>query len=259
MAKQGAPKEAVKPKSLKDQKKELESRLFGEKNNAKKKEIQGMIKKIDLAMKLESDARITMEKSKKPQVVKQLIPVGVDPKTVQCINFLNGNCDKGDGCQFGHEIRREARKEVEEDVATKQKSVCRFLIDAINGGEYTKNWVCPLPNCRDIHRLVELGSNTDVEVSLEEYIELQRQTIDETTVVPVTQEAFAAWRAKKDREEEMHSKRVAALSGNVRGVDLFKLRPELFEDDEEVAEDLDYKERNYEDSDAEGIEVGTDQ
>lgn len=259
MAKQGGTKEAVKPKSLKDQKKELESRLFGEKNNAKKKEIQGMIKKIDLAMKLENEARITMEKNKKPQVVKQLIPVGVDPKTVQCINFVNGNCDKGDSCQFGHNIKKEAKKEVEEETANKQKSVCRFLIDGINNGEYTRNWVCPLPGCKDIHKLVELGSNTDVEVSLEEYIELQRQTIDETTVVPITQEVFAAWRAKKDKEEEIHAKRVAALSGNIKGVELFKLRPELFEDDEEVAEDVDYRERNYEDSDTEGTAMDADQ
>lgn len=253
MAKPQGNKEQAKPKSLKDQKKELESKLFGEKNNAKKKDIQGLIKKIDMAMKAEMDARRALENSKKQQVINQLIPVGVDPKSVQCQNFLNGNCNKGDSCQFSHDLRKNTKTEdLPEPVEKRPKSVCRFLIDAINNGEHTANWVCPFPNCDDIHKLVELGANSDVEVSLEEYIELQRQTVDEKTVVPVTEETFKAWRAKKDKEEELHLKRVSALSSNVKGIDLFKMRPELFVDDDEVAADVDYKERNYEDSE-EGI------
>lgn len=247
MAKQGI-KEPVKPKSLKDQKKELESRLFGEKNNAKKKEIQGLIKKIDLAMRLENESRLQKEKEKKEaSIVKQLIPVGVDPKTVACINFLNGNCKLGDQCQFGHNIKKAEKPVNEVEEETRPKAVCRFLIDAINGGEYTKNWVCPFPKCKDVHKLTELGENSEVEVSLEEYIELQRQNIDETTGTPVTEETFKAWRAKKDKEECLHVKRVAALSTNVKGIDLFKMRPEIFEDDADVVDDVDYKNRNYED------------
>ncbi|KAI4291646.1 hypothetical protein PAPHI01_0920 [Pancytospora philotis] len=261
MAKQGV-KEQPKPKSLKDQKKELESKLFGEKNNAKKKEIQGMIKKIDMAMKAETDARLALEKSKKQQLVKQLIPVGVDPKTVQCVNFLNGNCDKGDDCQFGHDIKKAARSDAAaEPEAKRPKAVCRFLIDAINNGEHTANWVCPFPNCTDIHKLIELGENTDVEVSLEEYIELQRQTLDETNLIPVTEESFRTWRAQKDKEEELHLKRVSALNANVRGVDLFKLRPELFVDEDAEAagaDDVDYKKRNYEDFDEVEVENGAE-
>lgn len=251
MTKQGV-KEQAKPKSLRDQKKELESRLFGEKNNSKKKEIQGMIKKIDLALKQENDLRLQKDKERKDaQIVKQLIPVGVDPKTVQCINFLNGNCDKGDDCQFGHNVKKEAKKEAAESIENRPKCVCRFLVDAINSGEYTKNWVCPFPNCSDIHRLVELGNNSEIEISLEEYIELQRQNVDETIGTPVTEESFNAWKAKKDKEEEMHLKRVAALSTNVKGVDLFKMRPEIFEDDAEVIDDVDYTNRIYGDSDEE--------
>jgi len=239
-------KEAVKPKSLKEQKKELEARLFGEKSNAKKKELQGLVKKIDLALKLETDARLAQEKSRKQQVFRQLIPVGVDPKTVQCVNFLNGTCDKGEGCQFAHELKRASKPAEEETEAPRPRALCRFLLDAINGGEYSAAWVCPFPSCRDIHRLVDLGANADVEVSLEEYIELQRQTIDETAVTPVTEEVFKEWRARKDREEELHAKRVAALGADVRGVDLFKQRPELFEDDEDAEADVDYKARDYE-------------
>lgn len=248
-------KEIVKPKSLKEQKKELEGRLFGEKNKVKKKEIQGLIKKLDLAMDLENKQRVEQENIKKNTIVQQLIPVGVDPKTVQCINFLNKNCDKGDDCQFAHDIKKEVKKEIIEDVGNKQKVVCRFLIDAINNGEYTKNWVCPLPNCKDIHRLLELSENSEVEVTLEEYIELQRQNVDEVNLTPVTETNFLEWKAKKDKEEEMHAKRVAALSSNVKGVDLFKICPDMFEDDEEAAEDVNYAERNYEDSETEELET----
>ncbi|KAI5152010.1 hypothetical protein ENBRE01_2499 [Enteropsectra breve] len=247
MAKQAVP---VKPKSLKEQKKELESRLFGEKNNAKKKEIQGLIKKIELAMKLDLDKKKEAETEKKSILIKQLIPVGVDPKSVTCLNFLNNNCDKGENCLFAHEIKKAVKPE-EKEVEDKNtpKSICRFLIDAMNSGEYNKGWVCPLPKCKNIHKLMELGENSTVEVSLEEYIELQRQTLDESKGTPVTEEVFMRWRARKDKEEELHAKQVAALSNLPKGVDLFKERPEMFEDDEEAQDDVNYAERNYEDSD----------
>lgn len=257
MVKTAAKKEAPKPKSLKDQKKEIEDRLFGEKNTSKKKELQGMLKKIEISMELERKERIAAENAKKSQVVNQLIPPGVDPKTVMCINFLNNNCNKGDNCQFAHELKKEAPKvETEENSNNKITMVCRFLIDAINNGEYSASWKCPLSKCKDIHKLLELNDDPKVEVSLEEYFELQRQTLDESKLTPVTEQSFKEWKAKKDKEEEMHAKRVAALSNGARGIDLFKDHREMFEDDEEAQEDVDYGERNYEDSeekDTEGL------
>lgn len=237
-----------KQKTSKEMIKALEEQLFGEKNKTKKKELQTMIKKLELEMDLERKKKQEAENAKKTTVVKQLIPVGVDPKTVQCINFLNSNCDKGDLCQFGHFLKKEEKKEEVTSTLPKQKVICRFLIDAINGGEYTKDWKCPLPNCQDIHKLVELSNNQEMEVSLEEYIELQRQMIDECNLTPVNEKTFAEWSAKKQKEEELHAKRIAALSGSVRGCDLFKNNPEIFEDDEDAGEEINYAERNYEDS-----------
>lgn len=240
------PTKDLKPKSLKDQRKELEARLFGEKNSSKKKEIQGLIKKLEIAMKLETEAKKKQEAIRKSSIVRQVIPVGVDPKTVMCINFQNGNCEKGTNCQFAHELKKTEVKKVENPLAEKrQRMVCRFLIDALNSGEYTKNWVCPLPNCFDIHKLLEIGGDSTVEVSLEEYIELQRQTIDDTKTTPITEEVFKAWKAKKDKEEELHAQRVAVMSGNSKGIDLFKLRPEIFEDDAEADDEMNYGERDY--------------
>ncbi|ELA41255.1 uncharacterized protein VICG_01744 [Vittaforma corneae ATCC 50505] len=245
---QTSTKQPVKQKTPKEMIKMLEEQLFGEKNRTKKKEIQSMIKKFELEMELERKKKQEIDNIRKSEVVKQLIPVGVDPKTVQCINFLNGKCEKGDLCQFGHFLKKEEKKEQNVPPHPKQKVVCKFLIDAINGGEYSKSWECPLPNCQDIHRLIELSNNQEVEVSLEEYIELQRQTIDENSLTPVNEKTFAEWKAKKDREDELHAKRVAALSGNVKGCDLFLKNPEMFEDDDEAGEEINYAERNYEES-----------
>lgn len=210
-----------------------------------------MIKKIDLLMKQETEAKKKLEEAKQAaKHVKQLIPVGVDPKTVQCVNFANGTCDKGGSCQFGHFTKKEVRKE-EPEAEERPRGVCRFLLDAVNAGEYGPGWACPFPACRGIHKLVEIDGDGSVDISLEEYIELQRQTIDEAKGTPVTQETFSAWKARKQREDELHAKRVAALRTGARGVDLFLTRPEMFEDDAEVAEDVDYTARNYECSDDE--------
>lgn len=239
--KQANPKEMIKT---------LQEQLFGEKNKAKKKEIQTMIKKLELELELDRKKKQEIEDAKKSTVVKQLIPVGVDPKTVQCVNFLNNNCDKGDRCQFGHFLKKEEKKEENKPALPKQKVICRFLIDAINGGEYKKEWTCPMPNCNDIHKLIELSNNQEVEVSLEEYIELQRQMLDEENLTPVNEKTFNEWKNKKQKEEELHAKRIAALSGVEKGSDLFLKNPEMFED-EEVGEDIDYAVRNYEESEEE--------
>lgn len=246
----------AKQKSPKDMIKELEERMFGEKNKTKKKEIQGMIKKLELELDLERKKRQEVEDAKKSTVVKQLIPVGVDPKTVQCINFLNNNCSKGANCQFGHFIKKEEKKDTSAiQEAQRPKSICKFLIDAMNSGEYSKTWKCPLPKCKDVHRLIELSDNSEIEVSLEEYIELQRQTLDESNLTPVNEKTFAEWKARKRKEEELHAKRVVALA---KGADLFKDNPEMFEDDDDAGDEINYAERNYEESDEESIQKNSE-
>lgn len=244
---QQAGKQAAKQKSPKDVIKELEERMFGEKNKTKKKEIQGMIKKFELELELEKKKKQELESAKKNTVVKQLIPVGTDPKTVQCINFLNNNCDKGENCQFGHFTKKEGKRDASTIQETqKPKAICKFLIDAMNSGEYSRTWTCPLPKCNDIHRLIELSENSGVEVTLEEYIDLQRQTLDEACLTPVNEKTFAEWKDKKLREEELHARRVVALANSTKGADLFKNNPEMFEDDDEAGDEINYTERNYE-------------
>lgn len=231
-----------KPKSNKDLKKELEARMFGEKDKKKKKEIQNMIKKLDMDMEKEKKDREKAEAEKK-QFIRQLIPVGVDPKTVYCLNFKNKNCNLDDKCQFSHVPPKKEDKKEEDVDSDKPKLVCKFLIDALNNREYSPSWVCPVPKCRDLHKMVEMSENTEVELSLEEFLELQRQTLSAENLTPVTAETFKIWKEKTLKEEELHAKRKAALQqGSLMSLEMLKNRPDLFEDADDAA-DIDYRTR----------------
>ncbi|ORD94789.1 ZC3HF [Enterospora canceri] len=242
-------KKEKKPKTPKDIKKELEAKLFGEKDKKKKKEIQGQIKKIDMEIEAENKKRKDVEIAKKV-TIRQLIPVGVDPKTVFCLNFKNKNCNLGEKCQFSH-IAPKKEDQLDDKQDTGPKLVCKFLIDALNNREFSSEWVCPLPKCKDLHKMTEMSENTEIELSLEEFLELQRQTIDAAKSTPVTEETFKIWKEKKRKEEELHAKRLAALSTAPKGVDLFKFQPDIFEDDEADGDDIDYHAREEVESDQE--------
>ncbi len=108
----------------------------------------------------------------------QKVPFGVDPKTVMCIFFKKGNCEKGKKCKFSHDLEMErktekrslytdTRGEEEEKKKTEtsadwdeeklrsvvmskkgnQRSttdkVCRYFIEAIEDGKYGWFWICP--------------------------------------------------------------------------------------------------------------------
>lgn len=108
----------------------------------------------------------------------QKVPFGVDPKTVVCIFFKKGNCEKGKKCKFSHDLEQERKVEkrnlyqdtrAEEDDKKKQETsadwdeeklrsvvlskkgnqrtttdkVCKFFIEAIEEGKYGWFWICP--------------------------------------------------------------------------------------------------------------------
>ena len=58
----------------------------------------------------------------------QKIPFGVDPKTIVCAFFKNGNCDKGSKCKFSHDLnvgRKVEKKNLYEDAREdKSKGAC---------------------------------------------------------------------------------------------------------------------------------------
>ncbi len=108
----------------------------------------------------------------------QKVPFGVDPKTVVCIFFKKGNCEKGKKCKFSHDLDLErktekrslytdTRAEEEEQKKTETSAdwdeeklrsvvlskkgnqrtgtdkVCKFFIEAIEDGKYGWFWTCP--------------------------------------------------------------------------------------------------------------------
>ncbi|XP_071370628.1 zinc finger CCCH domain-containing protein 15 isoform X1 [Centroberyx affinis] len=114
----------------------------------------------------------------KPVVAAQKVSKGVDPKSVLCAFFKQGQCTKGDKCKFSHDLSLERKcekrsvyvderdedlekdtmdnwdeKKLEEVVnkkhgeAEKKKAktqiVCRYFLEAIEGNKYGWFWVCP--------------------------------------------------------------------------------------------------------------------
>ncbi|XP_049591133.1 zinc finger CCCH domain-containing protein 15 isoform X1 [Syngnathus scovelli] len=114
----------------------------------------------------------------KPVVAAQKVNKGVDPKSVLCAFYKQGQCTKGDKCKFSHDLSMERKcekrsvyvderdEELEKDTmdnwdekkleevvnkkhgeAEKKKSktqiVCKFFLDAIENNKYGWFWVCP--------------------------------------------------------------------------------------------------------------------
>ncbi|EHK45394.1 uncharacterized protein TrAtP1_003691 [Trichoderma atroviride] len=108
----------------------------------------------------------------------QKVPFGVDPKTVVCIFYKKGDCEKGKKCKFAHDLsieRKTEKKNLYTDVRqeeddkkkvetsadwdeeqlrkvvlskkgnqkTSTDKVCKFFIQAIEDGKYGWFWICP--------------------------------------------------------------------------------------------------------------------
>ncbi|EAW13247.1 translation machinery-associated protein TMA46 [Aspergillus clavatus NRRL 1] len=117
----------------------------------------------------------TAELFKPVQVQK--VPFGVDPKTVLCVFFKQGNCEKGRKCKFSHDPNVE-RKAAKKDLYTDSREtedekkgdtmdqwdeeklrtvvlskhgnprtttdkVCKYFIEAVENQKYGWFWVCP--------------------------------------------------------------------------------------------------------------------
>jgi len=106
------------------------------------------------------------------------VPFGVDPKTVVCQFYKQGNCEKGKKCKFSHDLSVERKvekinlyqdtREAEEDrkkedgmedwdeeklrqvvmskhgnPKTTTDKVCKYFIEAVENGKYGWFWTCP--------------------------------------------------------------------------------------------------------------------
>lgn len=111
----------------------------------------------------------------------QKVPFGVDPKTVLCLFYKQGNCEKGRKCKFSHDLnveRKAAKKDLYTDSRdvkaaeeeekkkdtmddwdeaklrdvvfskhgnprTTTEKVCKFFISAVENQQYGWFWTCP--------------------------------------------------------------------------------------------------------------------
>lgn len=143
-----------------------------QKRKEAEKEAREREKKAAEAAKREADALLN-----RPAQI-QKVPFGVDPKTVVCIFFKKGNCEKGKKCKFAHDLALERKTEkrnlytdtrAEEEEKKKAEmsadwdeeklrsvvmskkgnqrtttdKVCKYFIQAIEDGKYGWFWVCP--------------------------------------------------------------------------------------------------------------------
>lgn len=208
--KKPAPPTGNKKTQEKKKEKIIEDKTFGLKNKKGAKQ-QKYIKNVTQQVKYgqqsarqaaQADADKTGKKTDKkkeleelnelfkPVVAAQKVSKGVDPKSVLCAFFKQGQCTKGDKCKFSHDLSMERKcekrsvyvderdedlekdtmenwdeKKLEEVVnkkhgeAEKKKAktqiVCKYFLDAIENNKYGWFWVCPGggDNCMYRHAL----------------------------------------------------------------------------------------------------------
>ncbi|XP_028279930.1 zinc finger CCCH domain-containing protein 15 [Parambassis ranga] len=206
------PVQATGSKKTQEKKKEkiIEDKTFGLKNKKGAKQ-QKYIKNVTQQVKYgqqsarqvaQAEADKTTKKTDKkkeldelnelfkPVVAAQKVSKGVDPKSVLCAFYKQGQCTKGDKCKFSHDLSMERKcekrsvyvderdedlekdtmenwdeKKLEEVVnkkhgeAEKKKAktqiVCKYFLDAIENNKYGWFWVCPGggDNCMYRHAL----------------------------------------------------------------------------------------------------------
>ncbi|EDN04686.1 translation machinery-associated protein [Histoplasma capsulatum] len=154
---------------------QLQAQAQSNKNaDEKRKEAQRLQREKDKAA-AEQAKREAAELFKPVQVQK--VPFGVDPKTVLCVFFKKGSCEKGKRCKFSHDpaVERKAQKkdlysdsrdaeeEKKQDLMdnwdeeklrkvvlskhgnpkTTTDKVCKYFIDAVENQKYGWFWICP--------------------------------------------------------------------------------------------------------------------
>ncbi|KAG8222445.1 hypothetical protein J437_LFUL002180 [Ladona fulva] len=258
------PKAAAPNKKTEQKKKEkvIEDKTFGLKNKKGAKQqrfIQQVEKQVKFGgnpsnRKLE-DAKKT-EKEKKEAKLKEAkelnmlfkpVPVqkvekGIDPKSVLCAFFKQGQCTKGDRCKFSHDLSLERKAEkrsmyhdnrdneeetmedwdeeklkevVEKKHAEDNKRpttdiICRYFLEAVEKSKYGWFWLCPNGGtCIYRHALPPgfvLKKDKKKEDKKDE-ISLEdlierERSMLGTTLTKVTLESFIAWKKRKINEKE---------------------------------------------------------
>lgn len=178
----------------------------------------------------------------KPVADLQKLGKGVDPKSVLCVFFKQGQCTKGDKCKFSHDltIERKAEKRslyagdkkesgmdswdqerLEDVVARKHGTlnsglppttiICKYFLDAVESNKYGWFWECPNGGaCHYRHALPSGFILSKDKKKMEE----QKETISLDDLIEherqalglnqtkVTFQTFLAWKKRKRLEKQ---------------------------------------------------------
>ncbi|ORX95163.1 hypothetical protein K493DRAFT_219769 [Basidiobolus meristosporus CBS 931.73] len=189
---------------------------------------------------LEAQKKAELAELFKP-VQQQKVPFGTDPKTVLCSFFKAGQCQKGKGCKFSHDLnidRKTTKKDLytdhrddqandnmedwdqaklEEVVTSKHGNprtttdiVCKFFLEAIENQKYGWFWECPNGGnkCKYRHALPpgfvlksKKKEEEKEEISIEDFLETERHKLGKN-LTPVTLESFMEWKKNRKAKQE---------------------------------------------------------
>ena len=257
----GPKKSAGETKSeKKKQEKIIEDKTFGLKNKNKSKAVQKYIKGVESTVRnkrggaddysKEFQDRVEKKKKKEEEAflnslyktvktIKQAdVAEGEEAKNILCEFFKAGCCEKGDKCEFSHDINiqfnqgtcdiytdlREIKKnmgmesEINKIAEEKEKKrskvpqsniVCKFFLDAVMKKVYGWKWECP--NGEDCHYkhylpkgyILSTKEKAQEEMTIDEYYNLEEQIDEERERIgksgtPVNDATFSEWKKKRD-------------------------------------------------------------
>merc|ERR1712004_368230 len=170
--------------------------------------------------------------------VDQKVPKGVDPKSVLCNFFKQGQCSKGNKCKFSHDLNIERKAEKRniyesedtmdkwdeqklEEVINKKHGesnkkkmtttiICKYFLEAVENNKYGWFWACPTgEGCHYKHVLPpgfvlkkdkKKEEKVD-EISLEDLIETERAALNSSNLTKIDINSFLAWKERKRKEK----------------------------------------------------------
>lgn len=255
------PAAASKKTEQKKKEKVIEDKTFGLKNKKGAKQqrfiqqVEKQVKfggnpsnrKLEDAKKQEKDKKDAKLKEAKElsllfkPVAFQKVEKGIDPKSVLCAFFKQGQCTKGDKCKFSHDLTLERKaekrsmyhdmrdseetmedwdeeklkevvekKQAEDDKRPTTDIICKYFLEAVEKSKYGWFWECPNGGkCIYRHALPpgfvlkkdKKKEDKKDEISLEDLIERERASLG-STLTKVTLESFIAWKKRKLLEKE---------------------------------------------------------
>uniref|UniRef100_A0A0B6ZPL2 C3H1-type domain-containing protein n=1 Tax=Arion vulgaris TaxID=1028688 RepID=A0A0B6ZPL2_9EUPU len=249
------PNEPSKKTDQKKKEKIIEDKTFGLKNkkgakqqkfikNVTSQVVHGNVKASKVDALTDKNAKKDEKKKLQDEInalfkpIAQTVAKGVDPKSVLCAFFKQGQCSKGDKCKFSHDLtieRKGEKRNIYEDKKDTMESwdeamledvinqkhgesdkakpktaiICKFFLDAVESNKYGWFWECPNgPKCIYRHCLPpgfalkkdQKKDDKEDQLSLEELVETERAALG-LNVTKVTLETFIKWKERKKQEK----------------------------------------------------------